>query len=53
MAGFLEPVSAALPFHVTAVVLLAATVAAFKLPEQFGKSSRLDAKDQPDPVAVG
>ena len=53
VAGFLEPVSAALPFHVTAVVLLAATVAAFKLPEQFGKSSRLDAKDQPDPVAAG
>lgn len=52
VAGFLEPVSAALPFHVTAAVLLAAIVGSFKLPEQVRIPSRLDAKDQPDPVAA-
>ena len=52
VAGFLEPVSAALPFHVTAAVLIAAIVGSFKLPEQITNPSRLDAKDQPDPVAA-
>ncbi len=53
VAGFLEPVSTALPFHVTAAVLIAAIVGSFKLPEQIRTPSRLDAKDQPDPVAAG
>ena len=53
VAGFLEPLLAVLPFLVTAAVLMAAIVAVFKLPEHVGESSRLDAKDQPDPVAAG
>ncbi len=52
-AGFLVPLSPALPFHVTAVVLLVAIVGAFKLPEQVEKFARPDAKDQPDPVTAG
>ncbi len=53
VAGFLSPVSPALPFHVTAVLLLAAIVGAFKLSAQVEKASRLDARGQPDPVAAG
>ena len=53
VAGFLHPVSAALPFHVTAAVLIAAIVGSFKLPEQTTTPLQLDAKDQPDPVAAG
>jgi hypothetical protein len=50
VAAFLVPVSTALPFQVTAIVLLVAVVGAFKLPRRLDKSSAtLEVKDDPDP----
>lgn len=54
VAGFLAPLSAALPFQVTAIVLIVAIVGALRLPRRTDKSSAiLEVEDEPDPVVAG